>query len=110
MREAIISVLCLASLGGLVRWLRNKNGHTWFSFLMALLTSAFVGLQVHFFMRYMGLDQNLQFALSGACGYSAGALLDVLTPLMIRWCYKRLDLEYPVPRRRTEDRRNSASN
>jgi hypothetical protein len=103
-REALFGVLCLASLGGLVRWLRSRNKHTWFSFLLALLTSAFVGLQAHFFMLYLGLDQNLQFAVSGACGYSAGALLDTMTPLIVRWSYKRLGVEYPEPRRRAEDR------
>jgi hypothetical protein len=103
-RDTLFGMLCLASLGGVVRWLRNKNKHTLFSFLLALATSAFVGLQAHFFMRYLGLNQDLQFAIAGACGYGAGQLLDAATPLMIRWGYKRLGVEYPVPRRRAEDR------
>jgi hypothetical protein len=105
-RDTLFGMLYLASLGGLVRWLRNKNKHTWFSFLLALLTSAFVGLQAHLFLRYLGVDQDLQFALAGACGYSSGALLDALTPLMIRWGYERLGMEYPTPHRRAEDRRS----
>jgi hypothetical protein len=75
-----------------------------FSFFLALATSAFVGLQTHFFMRYFGLSQDLQFAIAGACGYGAGQLLDAVTPLMIRWCYKRLNVEYPAPRRRAGDK------
>jgi hypothetical protein len=108
LHETFIGVLCLALLGGLVRWMRGKNKHTLVSFFLALLSSAFVGLQAHFFMRYLGLSQDLQFALSGACGYSAGALLDAMTPLMIRWCHKRLGVEYPVPRRRAEDKSDAA--
>jgi hypothetical protein len=104
-RETLFGMLFLASLGGIVRWLRSKNKHTVFSFLLALVTSAFIGLQVHFFMKYLGLDQDLQFAISGACGYSAGALLDALTPLLIRWGYKRLGVEYPPPCRRAEDKK-----
>jgi hypothetical protein len=96
-------MLFLASLGGIVRWFRGKGKHTWFSFFLALLTSAFVGLQAHFFMRYFGINQDLQFALAGACGYGAGQLLDAVTPLLIRWGYKRLGVEYPAPRRRAED-------
>jgi hypothetical protein len=103
-RDTLFGMLCLASLGGVVRWLRNKGKHTWFSFLLALLTSAFVGLQAHFFMRYLGFNQDLQFALAGACGYSAGALLDAVTPLLIRWGYKRMGVEYAPPKRRAEDR------
>jgi hypothetical protein len=105
-REALVGMLCLASLGGMVRWLRNKNKHTLFSFLLALMTSAFMGLQAHFFMRYLGVDQDLQFAVAGACGYGAGQLLDAVTPLMIRWGYKRLGVECPTPKRRAEDRRS----
>jgi hypothetical protein len=103
-RETLFGMLLLASFGGLVRWLRGRGKHTLFSFFLALLTSAFIGLQAHFFMRYFGIDQNLQFALSGACGYGAGQLLDAVTPLMIRWAYKRLGVECPMPRRRAEDR------
>jgi hypothetical protein len=104
-REALIGMLCLASLGGVVRWLRSKGRHTLFSFLLALMTSAFVGLQAHFFMRYLGISQDLQFAFVGACGYGAGQLLDAVTPLLIRWGYKQMGVECPVPRRRAEDRR-----
>jgi hypothetical protein len=103
-RETLFGMLFLASLGGLVRWLRGRGKHTWFSFFLALLTSAFVGLQAHFLMRYFGLDQNLQFAMAGACGYGAGQLLDAVTPLLIRWGCKRLGVECPVPKRRAEDR------
>jgi hypothetical protein len=88
----------------MVRWIRNKDKHTWFSFFLALFTSAFIGLQVHFLARYLGINQDLQFALAGACGYGAGQLLDSVTPLLIRWGYKRLGVEYPSPRRRAEDK------
>jgi hypothetical protein len=103
-RDTLLGMLCLASLGGVVRWLRNKGGHTLFGFFLALTTSAFVGLQAHFFMRYLGLNQDLQFALAGACGYGAGALLDAITPLMIRWAYQRLGVPYPNPQRRADDK------
>jgi hypothetical protein len=103
-RETLFGMLFLASLGGLVRWLRGRGKHTWFSFFLALATSAFVGLQAHFFMRYLGVNQDLQFAIAGACGYGAGQLLDAVTPLLIRWGCKRLGVECPVPRRRAEDR------
>jgi hypothetical protein len=103
-RDTLFGMLCLASLGGVVRWMRNKSKHTLFSFFLALTTSAFVGLQIHFFMRYLGLNQDLQFALAGACGYSAGALLDAVAPLLIRWGYRRLGVEYPTPHRRAEDK------
>lgn len=101
--KILAAVLCLSSLGGFVHWLRYKGGHTIFTLILSLFTSAFVGLQAHFFMRYLGLSQDLQFAMAGVCGYSAGALLDIITPLLIRIVYKRCGIEYPMPRRRAED-------
>ena len=102
--KMFIGTVLAAALGGVVHWLRHpKGGHTILAFIIAVATSAFVGMQAHFLMRYLGAAESLQFAVAGAAGYSAGTLLDSVGPLMVRWAYSKLGIQYQAPRRRADD-------
>ena len=102
--RTLYGTILAACLGGVVHWMRHpKGGYTVFAFLVSVCTAAFVGMQAHFIMRWMGFAEELQFAVAGAAGYGGGALLDAAVPMMIRYGYKKLGLEFPEPRRRTTD-------
>lgn len=102
--ETLFGALLASCLGGVVHWMRHpKGGYTIFAFLVSVCTAAFVGMQAHFIMHWMGFAEELQFAVAGAAGYGGGALLDAAVPMLIRYGYKRLGLEYPEPRRRASD-------
>ena len=102
--KVLMGTVLAAAFGGIVHWLRHpKGGHTILAFLIAVTTSAFVGMQTHFLMLHLNASEALQFAVAGACGYSAGTLLDSIGPLLVRYAYKRLGLEYRNPKRRRED-------
>ena len=104
MMKLLMGTMLAATLGGIVHWLRHpRGGHTIIAFLIAVATSAFVGMQAHFLMQYVGAPESLQFAVAGASGYSAGTLLDSVGPLLVRYAYKRLGVDYPTPKRRRED-------
>ena len=108
--KLLMGTMLAATLGGIVHWLRHpRGGHTIIAFLIAVTTSAFVGMQAHFLMQYLGAPESLQFAVAGASGYSAGTLLDSVGPLLVRYAYKRLGLECPTPKRRREDAENDAN-
>ncbi len=109
--ETLFGALLASCLGGVVHWMRHpKGGYTVFAFLVSVCTAAFVGMQAHFIMRWMGFAEELQFAVAGAAGYGGGALLDAAVPMMIRYGYKRLGMEYPEPRRRASDREETEEN
>ena len=109
--ETLFGALLASCLGGVVHWMRHpKGGYTIFAFLVSVCTAAFVGMQAHFIMHWMGFAEELQFAVAGAVGYGGGALLDAAVPMMIRYGYKKLGLEYPEPRRRGSDREESSNN
>ena len=102
--RTLYGTILAACLGGVVHWMRHpKGGYTVFAFLVSVCTAAFVGMQAHFIMRWMGFAEELQFAVAGAAGYGGGALLDAAVPMMIRYGYKKLGLEFPEPKRRTTD-------
>ena len=102
--KTLYGTILAACLGGAVHWMRHpKGGYTVFAFLVSVCTAAFVGMQAYFIMRWMGFAEELQFAVAGAAGYGGGALLDAAVPMMIRYGYKRLGLEFPEPRRRASD-------
>lgn len=101
--KILLSSILIAVLGGICKLARNRGRFTFAVFFSAGLTSAFIGMQMHFFCRYFQVTSDLQFALVGFAGYGSGALLDAAAPLMVRWAYKRLGLEYPEPRRRRND-------
>ena len=102
--KLLIGTITAAALGGIVHWMRDpKGGYTIVAFIVAVTTAAFVGMQAHFLMRYLGFAEELQFAVSGACGYGAGALLDAAVPMIVQLGYKRLGLKYPDPKRRSDD-------
>lgn len=106
--KTLYGTILAACLGGVVHWMRHpKGGYTVFAFLVSICTAAFVGMQAHFIMRWMGFAEELQFAVAGAVGYGGGALLDAAVPMMIRYGYKRLGLEFPEPRRRASDREDT---
>ena len=103
--RTLYGTILAACLGGVVHWMRHpKGGYTVFAFLVSVCTAAFVGMQAHFVMRWMGFAEELQFAVAGAAGYGGGALLDAAVPMMIRYGYKKLGLEFPEPKQRTTDR------
>ena len=102
--RTLYGTILAACLGGVVHWMRHlKGGYTVFAFLVSVCTAAFVGMQAHFIMRWMGFAEELQFAVAGAAGYGGGALLDAAVPMMIRYGYKKLGLEFPEPKRRTTE-------
>ena len=109
--KTLYGTILAACLGGVVHWMWHpKGGYTVFAFLVSVCTAAFVGMQAPFIMRWMGFAEELQFAVAGAVGYGGGALLDAAVPMMIRYGYKKLGLEYPEPRRRGSDREESSNN
>lgn len=102
--RTLFGTMLAACLGGMVHWMRHpKGGYTIVAFCISVTTAAFVGMQAHFILRWMGCAEELQFAVSGAAGYGGGALLDAAVPLMIRWGYKRLGLEYPEEKEAPRD-------
>ena len=103
--KTLFGTMLAACLGGVVRWMRRpKGGYTLFAFLVSVCTAAFVGMQAHFLLVFLGYGENLQFAVSGIAGYGGGTFLDAGIPMLIRYAHKRLGLEYPEPRRRVSDR------
>ena len=64
----------------------------------------------HFLLAFLGYGENLQFAVAGIAGYGGGTFLDAGIPMLIRYCYKRLDMEYPEPKRQTNDWEEPGSN
>ena len=102
--KMLFASVVIAVTGGSVHWMRHsKKEFSWLAFGTAILTAAFVGMQAHFFMRYLELPESLQFSVVGVIGYGSGTLLDAAVPLMIRWAYKKAGVELPTPRRRAED-------
>ena len=102
--KLLLGTVSAATLGGIVHWLRDpRGGHSVLAFLISVATAAFVGMQAHFIMRYLGFAEELQFAVAGACGYGGGALLDAAVPMIIKWGYKRIGVEYIDPQRRASD-------
>ena len=99
--KTLCGVMLGACLGGIVRWMRHpKGGYTLFAFLISVCTAAFVGMQAHFLLVALGYGETMQFAVSGIAGYGGGTLLDAGIPMLIRYGYKRLGIEFPEPKRR----------
>ena len=82
--------MSIAVLGGAVNWLRNKHKKDWWTFIAAIITAAFTGLLSHLITGWLELDIRLQYAISGAAGYSGGLLLDSVAPLLIRLVQEKL--------------------
>ena len=81
--QLMIGAVAVASLGGLVNWLRRARKKSWGTLAAAILTAAFAGFMSHFLTGWMGLDMHLQYAISGAAGYSGGVLLDTAAPMLL---------------------------
>lgn len=81
----------IAGLGGAVNWLRRTREKNWGSFAAAIVTAAFTGLLSHLLTSWMELDVHLQYAISGAAGYSGGILLDSITPSLLHLVHHRMD-------------------
>ena len=102
--ETLLGTLLASCLGGAVHWMRHpRSGYTIVAFCVSVTTAAFVGMLAHFLLAFLGYGENLQFAVAGIAGYGGGTFLDAGIPMLIRYCYKRLDMEYPEPKRQTND-------
>lgn len=109
--ETLFGALLASCLGGAVHWMRHpKGGYTIVAFCISVTTAAFVGMLAHFLLAFLGYSENLQFAVSGIAGYGGGTFLDAGIPMLIRYGYKRLGMEYPEPRRRASDREETEEN
>ena len=75
-KAALLSILCMATFGGLVAWLRLKGEHTLSRLFVLLCTAAFAGLVVYYLTSAVGLNEEYQCALSGIAGYGGGTILD----------------------------------
>lgn len=86
---AIIAMI-IACLGGVVNWFRRTRKKNWGTFAAAIVTAAFTGLLSHLLTGWLGLDTHLQYAISGAAGYSGGLLLDTITPALLHMIHNRM--------------------
>lgn len=84
-----IAAMSIAGMGGLVGWLRRKRKKNFGTFAAAVITAAFTGLLSHLLTDWMGLDVHLQYAISGAAGYSGGILLDAIAPILVHMVHKK---------------------
>ena len=97
-----LSVL-LAMMAGSVKWFRQpRNKYTLLSFFVCLITSAFIGTQAHFVMRYFDAAPELQYAIAGACSYGGTTFLDAWLQLILRFAYRKLGVPFPERRRPEE--------
>ena len=80
--QVLISAVLIATLGGIVNWIRHPRKNRW-TFAAAILTAAFTGMMSHFLTGWMNLDVHLQYAVSGAAGYSGGVLPDTMVPVLM---------------------------
>lgn len=81
----------IASFGGLVNWLRKIHRKNWWTLLCAIGTAAFSGLLSHLLTSWLELDLRLQFCVAGGVGYSGGAMLDKLIPLLTGMVQRRVN-------------------
>lgn len=79
----------IAGLGGVVNWLRRTRKKNWGTFAAAIVTAAFTGLLSHFLTSWLEFDVHLQYAISGAAGYSGGILLDSVAPMLLHLVHSR---------------------
>ena len=101
----LLGALLASCLGGAVHWMRHpRGGYTIVAFCVSVFTAAFVGMLAHFLLAFLGYGENLQFAVAGIAGYGGGTFLDAGIPMLIRYGYKRLGMEFPEPKRRASGR------
>ena len=74
--DVLLSVICMATLGGLVSWLRQKGPRKWSRLIVILCTAGFAGLLAYYITSALGLNAQYQCAMSGIAGYGGGTLLD----------------------------------
>ena len=85
----VLTAMGIAGMGGLVGWLRRKRYKNWRTFLAAIITAAFTGLLSSLITDWLQLDAHLQFAISGAAGYSGGMLLDTISPMLVHMVHHK---------------------
>ena len=71
-----VTVISMATFGGLVSWLRQKSPRKWSRLLVILCTAGFAGLLAYYFTSAIGLNAQYQCAMSGIAGYGGGTILD----------------------------------
>ena len=74
--ETLLTVVLMATFGGLVSWLRQKGPHKWSRLIVVLCTAGFAGLLAYYITSAIGLNAQYQCAMSGIAGYGGGTLLD----------------------------------
>lgn len=90
----VVFATLIAVMGGAVNWLRHKHKKDWGTFIAAIVTAAFTGLLSHLITSWLELDVRLQYAISGAAGYSGGLLLDSVAPLLIRLFQEKIESKH----------------
>ena len=90
--KTLYGTILAACLGGAVHWMRHpKGGYTVFAFLVSVCTAAFVGMQAHFIMRWMGFAEELQLLKLPLAGLETGndtSFCDILPAFL-----KRVELD-----------------
>ncbi len=74
--ETLLTVVLLATFGGLVSWLRQKGPRKLSRLIVVLCTAGFAGLLAYYITSAIGLNAQYQCAMSGIAGYGGGTLLD----------------------------------
>lgn len=78
--RTFLQVLLIAGIGGGISYLHHHRRGCFraLEFTLAIIISAFAGMEGHFIASWLEFDLELQFAVAGIAGYGGGALLDVL--------------------------------
>ena len=87
----VLTAMSIAGMGGFVGWLRRRKRKNFGTFFAAVITAAFTGLLSHLLTDWLALDTHLQYAISGAAGYSGGALLDAVSPMLVHMLHRRTE-------------------
>ena len=112
----VLTAMGIAGMGGLVGWLRRRRRKNFGTFFAAVITAAFTGLLSHLLTDWLALDTHLQYAISGAAGYSGGILLDAIAPMLVHLVHsktadmsgtERLQLNQRKARRESESNNKS---
>ena len=95
--QTFLQVVGIASLGGVVNYLRHPKGNGFRPAELAcsIIIAAFAGMEAHFIVAWMGLGVQAQFAAAGMAGYGGGVILDALLVALKRRIRKHFDTEPP---------------
>ena len=74
--KTFLSILGVATFGGLVNFLRTSEKFSASRLVVVLCTAAFAGVLAFYLTSALGLSSEIQCAVSGVAGYSGGSFLD----------------------------------